>query len=676
MDRRALAALLIAPLTFVCLGCPGPAPHQGSDAGAKTDAGTKSDAGPPDASTPDAGIPDAGPSDASTPDASTPDAGPSDAGTPDAGTPDAGPSPTSATATIGFDGGTLTLDGATLTFPVGALAQATQITLTHTLDAPPTGFDQGAVIWRVDPAGLELARPAALAIPFAGAAATAAGFWSAPSGASYERVGVDVANGTATLRPVRLGSGFVGSPSGHTTLTVYVTQTKFVHTPAGTTAAPADLAAATVEVLVPNASQSYDTYTGTGDTQGVGRVTGVPPSPTYYVGTTVAGGYPTFVATPHATLDRPSLQDGRTVTQTSSTGTSITLDATGLSAWQGRDEILYEVPAIHATWPYAVSTSANPPAAGATTLTGAVLDWSQLPVLDASQGDTVRLLDHRQVTQASGFISWDILDMATLSNVTLVDGQTIQAQATFSPVPQTSLTITVDSGAFFQAVAGLQAPPNSISYGDSAVTAIVDYLDTPPKLGLGDAPVNLLFGTMPSNATSALSVSYGDPWAGQGAHEFSARYVSDYGNLSGPYFFVSETVGVAMPVSSAGAGTTIAPSVGCVGAVTVGGQPFMAPPLTGVGVTPTIAWQAPALGTPDVYVALIYDASTGNPVFVVLTKGTSFVVPSGILAAGTSYGLSISADVSPGHDAILDVGPPGLQADRSSCSFGATPFTP
>lgn len=637
MNRRALVPFLVLACTTFGLGCPGGPQNTGNDGGHTTDAGT-------------------------------------DGGTPDSGTPDAGPSPTTATATIGFNGGSLTLDGATLTFPIGALAQDTQITLTHTIDTPPTGFDQGAVIWSVAPKGLPLARPAALSLPFSGAANTAAGFWSTPDGTSFERVGVDVANGMATLRPVRLGDGFVGFPSGHDTLTIYVADTTFRYAPSsGATAEPANLLTGQVEVLVPNSSQGYTTYSGTGDTLGIGRITGVPPSPTYYVGVTPSGGIPLFVATPHGTVDLAALLDGRDWTTGSSQGTQVTFDGTGLSGWVANDAILAQTLAFVGTAPVGDLTFATAPSTGDTSFTGGVLDWQAEPILDDAKGDSILLFHTRGSSLPSGVSYTDILDFATVTNVGLVDGQNVQDQATFAPATQVPLSLTVDAPSFRQAIAAFQPPQGSQTVSTGLGLSLY-YTRAPSTLGVGTGGVDLVSGSVPVDGTSpiAVSLTYGDPWPGQGTHQLWLTVSTYYADANNHYegAFASAT----MAASDATASTTPTPAVGVPESIEVGGQP-LTDPVTGVGTTPTISWQPPSVGTPDTYAVFVVNTQLKR-VFTVRTASTSFVMPSGILQAGTSYQLWVSALSNPNNDYILNDGPPGGSLTDSGATVLTTTFTP
>jgi hypothetical protein len=83
----------------------------------------------------------------------------------------------SGSVTVGPDGGTVSLQGrqglangvtAELTFPAASMATTTDVTITETGIAPPQRVLDGSPIYRIEPAGLALAGPASLQLPFSG----------------------------------------------------------------------------------------------------------------------------------------------------------------------------------------------------------------------------------------------------------------------------------------------------------------------------------------------------------------------------------------------------------------------------------------------------------------------------------------------------------------------------
>src|SRR5262249_9366981 len=61
---------------------------------------------------------------------------------------------TTVTQTIGPEGGKIELDGATVTFPAGAIASATSITIAATDEAAPSGYKALSRIYKCEPTGL------------------------------------------------------------------------------------------------------------------------------------------------------------------------------------------------------------------------------------------------------------------------------------------------------------------------------------------------------------------------------------------------------------------------------------------------------------------------------------------------------------------------------------------
>jgi hypothetical protein len=74
-------------------------------------------------------------------------------------------------------------------------------------------------------------------------------------------------------------------------------------------------------------------------------------------------------------------------------------------------------------------------------------------------------------------------------------------------------------------------------------------------------------------------------------------------------------------------------------------------PQTGVGITPSLSWSAPATGAPTSYRVTIYrlyvsgTASATSPVATWAVSSTSVTVPAGVLAAGQTYFAELTAFV-------------------------------
>jgi hypothetical protein len=114
-----------------------------------------------------------------------------------------------------------------------------------------------------------------------------------------------------------------------------------------------------------------------------------------------------------------------------------------------------------------------------------------------------------------------------------------------------------------------------------------------------------------------------------------------------------ETASIAAlePMTPAPA-SPIVPTLTPVQAPLVGGAGAFAS-LTGVGLTPTLSWTAPAVGTPTSYTVTVYvlglnaGASTSTPVATFTTTQPTVTILPGMLTSGNVYYARIVATVSP-----------------------------
>jgi hypothetical protein len=82
-------------------------------------------------------------------------------------------------AAIGPEGGALSLGGATLTVPAGALDSAVQIAITQTTLLPPSGYRGASPVYRFSPEGLVFKKPATVEIQIEGPADGVGLLWTA-----------------------------------------------------------------------------------------------------------------------------------------------------------------------------------------------------------------------------------------------------------------------------------------------------------------------------------------------------------------------------------------------------------------------------------------------------------------------------------------------------------------
>ncbi len=159
-----------------------------------------------------------------------------------------------------------------------------------------------------------------------------------------------------------------------------------------------------------------------------------------------------------------------------------------------------------------------------------------------------------------------------------------------------------------------------------------------------------------ATADASLVFAYADPFpVGDGRIlEAYADYAVDFtaagAGTKGTLFAI---LGAYRALGGTG---TLAPLVGPPQALTVGGRDATAAQ-TGVGITPMIAWTAPALGTADWYAVTVcriqISVASGTDLPAVATfytTATELQLPTGVMTAGAQYAILVEAEVTPGRD--------------------------
>lgn len=133
----------------------------------------------------------------------------------DGGDSDAGPLPRTATVSVGAEGGTVAVEGATLEIPAGALAGDVAITVTATLEPAPG--DVVGVAWtplfRFEPEGLVFSAPVSVsfAVPAGAGGTEVAVYWSRLGASGYDLLGSGFAP-EVTVATSHFSTAFLGAP--------------------------------------------------------------------------------------------------------------------------------------------------------------------------------------------------------------------------------------------------------------------------------------------------------------------------------------------------------------------------------------------------------------------------------------------------------------------------------
>ena len=117
--------------------------------------------------------------------------------------------PPTVTQTIGPEGGSIVVDGATVTFPKNALGAPKSITISAT-DTVPEGYVALSRVFKCEPSGTEFSQPVTMQMPFADDGKSATMFWSAGSDPTFKDVGGSVQSGTMSATVQHFSSGFIG----------------------------------------------------------------------------------------------------------------------------------------------------------------------------------------------------------------------------------------------------------------------------------------------------------------------------------------------------------------------------------------------------------------------------------------------------------------------------------
>lgn len=363
---------------------------------------------------------------------------------------------------------------------------------------------------------------------------------------------------------------------------------------------------------------------------------------------------------------------GRADAVAATMATPVTLSASGLDPWADGD--LTEIFTMNTgTFIYGPETTfATPIAAGATSFSNQTIDWKAAAVIFpglpvASKGDSTTLV---QLTkQTSGATPYLAVTTVATASATLTDGQASSIAFTASPVTRDQALALHWKGSALGALASQVGPGAALQFAQVS-------LDVVPA-GHPDAATSFtpdLATLSPSGTTDLdLNISYGNPFSGTDVLMFADveyRVPVTVGSATARNLFGGYSVQATVASGSA----TVTPTISGVQHVTVGGKDVSSATQTGVGTAPSIAWQAPAVGTPTEYRVIVWHATASNGKTVtqlvtsVSTASTSIPLPAGTLTAGETYVVEITASDA-GVPQQPNVSPPGASFTTVSATF-------
>lgn len=432
-----------------------------------------------------------------------------------------------------------------------------------------------------------------------------------------------------------------------------------------------------VSVLIPNAD-GYDVYADTEITAGRITVRGVPSSASYYVAYERTNSAPLFVEERDRDLENVDVYVGRPTTSAPA-NTSVSVSGTLARAWyEGTHLELFseraDVDRRVAADTVLVGQSGTP-TVGAMSLTGFTNRLEHMddpygldPVL-IEAGDDLVVFTSEDVslngalpnTHPFRFFTYrTVTSTLTTTGVAFTGGAVTPITGTFTLPPERTVTFDVRTTAFTTALFANGAGGNPV------VTVRIDGYAEPIHDGeflVGHA--GRLFETTRSASSQregdvvthppdfAQEIMYTRPF-GAGRVEMASVTVNLLYQLDDPVTGSSElqfadyTVYGRLDALTSG---PITPSIGIPRNITIAGRsvPMGAADVTGVGLTPVIAWQAPANGRSALNRIEIIDSTdleldAWSYAAFVRTSERTFRVPAGVLIAGHRYLVRVTVE--------------------------------
>lgn len=423
-----------------------------------------------------------------------------------------------------------------------------------------------------------------------------------------------------------------------------VTGTRVVHfvTEGGEQTSPIDLSDTTIAALVAKSGGGYDSFMGTGAADGSFSIAGVPAGAIYFLR---VGNVYVQTAERVVSLDEDRLGRKDCVPSTS-TATHLTFNVGNMTAWKLGDDVqLYSPACDHAQYVYRFDGQpTNEPTDGATTLALNTGVWDGLDLIKGSLGDSAIGTHLTTATSGGGQSYLAVSESYTPGAFDMAEKQTSTVSGTFAQ-SGAATTVTLDwKRADFETLR-TAIHPNAIA---STQFGVIDAQPTGLSRGIiGATPDLAVFNPAPGTSDLGYgTVSFRNPFPSSWGTWFE---VTDQFEVKVATATVPATIGVRDATSALAA--AVRPSVTPARTPTVNGQDAFTA-RTGATLTPTLAWSAPATGTPTGYVvtALRIAGPAATPVATFYTKDTSLAVPPGALTMGLKYAFLITSVVEPTVD--------------------------
>ncbi len=393
------------------------------------------------------------------------------------------------------------------------------------------------------------------------------------------------------------------------------------------------VAGGTVQILVPNATSGFDTRSGPIAQDGTFSIPNISAGPFWLI----LPGTRLWTASSTVNLGH-RLWGGCRPESPSAPGTALELQVDGLNPWQYGDYLYFAVP-------NARTGKGALPDIGATSVSSAI-PYNNLLLLNASNGDNGYFA--QLVNADHGGIGFQALQQfAGPLPITVQDGRVNSFAATLQTVPQTRTIRANISGSAFTALHERMSA--SAVEANPAFNFRLDIsADNASPLSNG---LFLVLASHPfTSDTDAGVIDYANPYPSSWTpfvdyYDMVIQYLRPPGAaLPFPLVLLNRVITADLPTGS----NPITPLIG----------PALNPEINGASLfndqvitttTPTLAWQAPAVGSASGFRINVYElvVTDGNPAVdlraSLYSTSTSIVLPPGVLVPGNAYCLVIAS---------------------------------
>jgi len=364
--------------------------------------------------------------------------------------------------------------------------------------------------------------------------------------------------------------------------------------------------------------------------------------------------------------------------------TDVSINVTGLTPWADGDSTQIVAANNGAVVFSPEFQFATPPGVGDTAIAGQTIDWlaqfPPAPLVEAAKGDVAVM--SQLVARTSGTEAYSGLDrFGTAASFTQEDGAASAMTVALAAVPQKSFALHWRGSEFEALRSAVGAGAADVPGADGV---FIDARPDAAKFGFYTTSPDLMLYT-PSDGTANVdaTVSYGNPYVTLG------KPWDEYAIIN--YFFaVPVQLGTAAPhlefVGYAAnlsldelPGGVVRPLISPVRDARIAGKDLRSPQ-TGVGLSPTIQWDAPTIGQATQYfialkrLTVAATRTTATTVATFVTKDRTLPIPSTFLARGATYILSMTAIDFGAVDRTVDLFGDGLPFE--SASSVTSTFTP